>query len=104
MRNLICRCEKLGNFYLNLSNFFPKREREGLLPPLTCTPVYHTIKEKKKKTANGNACLKGTETGPCDVQGKAFFFQLYTNETHHRYLSRIFAIYTVGTLERERSV
>ena len=33
-----------------------------------------------------------------------FSFQLYTNETLHRYLSRIFATYTVGILERERSV
>ena len=95
---------KIREFLPKSEQFFSKKGK-GRSPP---SPYLHAClpynKEKKKKTANGNACLKGTETGPCDVQGKAFFFQLYTNETHHRYLSRIFAIYTVGTLERERSV
>ena len=65
---------KIREFLPKSEQFFSKKGK-GRSPP---SPYLHAClpynKEKKKKTANGNACLKGTETGPCDVQGKAFFF------------------------------
>ena len=48
---LIYWCGKSKHFFLNLSTFFQfsKRGRESLSLPPTCTPIYHTIKAKKKK-------------------------------------------------------
>ena len=48
---LIYWCGKSKHFFLNLSTFFQfsKRDRESLSLPPICTPIYHTIKAKKKK-------------------------------------------------------
>ena len=102
---------------------FPKSEHffsifkkgQGKPPPPPYLRAFLPYKKQKKKNASGNACLKGTGTVPATYRKKHylkkpslksfsfsfFFFQLYTNETLHRYFSRILATYTVGTFTEQ---
>ena len=89
---------------------FSKRGREGLpLPSTTCAPVYYKIKGKREEKRSWKCLPKTNWNSPCNLQGKLFskkieisqlfifLFQLYKNESLHRYFSRILTRYTVGT-------
>ena len=93
--------------------FFPKFERFfSIFKKGQGRPPLPYKKRKKKKNTCGNACLKGTGTVPVTYREKHYlkeaglkslklFFQLYTNETLHRYFSRILARYTAGTFTEQ---
>ena len=111
---------KIRALFLKSEHFFSIfKKGQGKPPPppyLRAFLPYNKSKKQKKKNASGNACLKGTGTVPATYRKKhclkknlvwnlsaflSFFFQLYTNETLHRYFSRILATYTVGTFTEQ---
>ena len=73
--------QKLNLLMQKIRKFFPKSKHfvfnvqkgagEASLRP-TCAPIYHAIKEKKKKKACGNAGLKWTGTVPVTYREKYY--------------------------------
>ena len=94
-------------------SIFKKRQGRLLLPPHLLARLFTIkLKEKGKKNARENTCLRNWNS-PCNVQGKAFwkiklvlnFSTFHFCSTLHKWnpphLSRILTRYTAGTFTEQ---